>query len=294
MFSSTKTVTSTNDWSERIAKTRQLIAEADHIIIGAGAGLSAAAGLEYSGEAFEHEFHEWILRYGITDLYTSSFYPFETEEERWAYWAKHIWFARYLPEAQPLYRQLLSLVKDKDYFVITTNVDGQFEKAGFAPLRIFATQGDYAFFQPADGSPKELYPNRQWVEQALPAIRDCRIPTELIPHTPDGKPVAMNLRCDDTFVEDEHWHEQADRYSRFIEKSYDKRLLLLEFGVGFNTPVIIRFPFERMAAQFPHTSLVRFNRDYPQLMMRAAADHFTAFTEDVMAILHSIQSEKQK
>ena len=251
MISSTKTVTSISDWSERIAKTRQLIAEADHVIIGAGAGLSAAAGLEYSGEAFEHEFREWILRYGITDLYSSSFYPFETEEERWAYWAKHIWFARYQPEAKPLYRQLLSLVEDKDYFVITTNVDGQFEKAGFDTQRIFATQGDYAFFQPADGSPKELYPNRKWVEQALPAIHDCRIPTELIPHTPDGKPVAMNLRCDDTFVEDEHWHEQADRYSRFIEKSYDKRLLLLEFGVGFNTPVIIRFPFERISSPKP-------------------------------------------
>ena len=194
------------------------------------------------------------------------------------------------PEAQPLYRQLLSLVKDKDYFVITTNVDGQFEKAGFDTQRIFATQGDYAFFQPADGSPKELYPNQQWVEQALPTIHDCRLPTEMIPHTPDGKPVAMNLRCDDTFVEDEHWHEQADRYSQFIEKSYDKRLLLLEFGVGFNTSVIIRFPFERMAAQFPQTSLVRFNRDYPQLMTAAAANHFTAFTEDVTTILRNIQS----
>ena len=288
MFSSTKTVTSISDWSERIAKTRQLIAEADHVIIGAGAGLSAAAGLEYSGEAFEHEFREWILRYGITDLYSSSFYPFETEEERWAYWAKHIWFARYQPEAKPLYRQILSLVEDKDYFVITTNVDGQFEKAGFDTQRIFATQGDYAFFQPADGSPKELYPNKQWVEQTLPAIHDCRIPTQLIPHTPDGNPVAMNLRCDDTFVEDKHWYEQADRYSQFIEKSYDKRLLLLEFGVGFNTPVIIRFPFERMAAQFPQTSLIRFNRDYPQLMMPAATNHFTAFTESLTAILHDI------
>ncbi len=289
MFSSTKTVTSISDWSERIAKTRQLIAEADHILIGAGAGLSAAAGLEYSGEAFEHEFHEWILRYGITDLYSSSFYPFETEEERWAYWAKHIWFARYRPEAKPLYKKLLSLVNGKDYFVITTNVDGQFEKAGFDPHRIFATQGDYAFFQPAEGSPKILYNNRRWVEQALTAIHDCRIPTDLIPHTPDGKPVAVNLRCDDFFVEDTHWHAQTDRYSQFVEKSCDKRLLLLEFGVGFNTPVIIRFPFERMAAQFPKTSLVRFNRDYPHLMTPGAASHFTAFTEDLTEILQDIQ-----
>ena len=260
------------------------MADADYILIGAGAGLSAAAGLDYAGEVFRREFREWIDRYGITDLYSSSFYPFKTEEERWAYWAKHIWFARYRPEATLLYRQLHSLVKDKEHFIITTNVDGQFEKAGFAPDRIFATQGDYAFFQPASGSPKELYHNKEWVELALPAIQDCRIPSSLIPHTPDGGPVAMNLRCDDTFVEDEHWHQQAASYQQFIEKAYNKRLLLLEFGVGFNTPAIIRFPFERMAAQFPQTTLVRFNRDYPQLTTEGIS-HYLSFTEDLNEVM---------
>ena len=239
MFSSTKTVTSTSSFSERKEWLSEQIAEADYVLIGAGAGLTTAAGIDYAGEDFRREFREWIDRYGIADLYSSSFFPFETEEERWAMWAKHIWFSRYRTGALPLYKKLLKMVDGKDYFVITTNVDGQFEMAGFDTHRIFATQGDYCYFQPASGAPKELYHNREWVERALPAIKDCRIPTELIPHTPDGQPVSMNLRCDDTFVEDAHWHEQAQRYSDFVSMAHDKRMLLLEFGVGFNTPVII-------------------------------------------------------
>ena len=277
-------MTSTTDYSQRLSQLRQLITDADYILIGAGAGLSAAAGLDYAGEDFRREFREWIDRYGITDLYSSSFYPFKTEEERWACWAKHIWFARFRPEATVLYRQLFQLVKTKEHFVITTNVDGLFEKAGFDAGRIFATQGDYAFFQPQTGSPKVLYYNEEWVKRVLPTIHDCRIPTELIPRTPDGQPVAMNLRCDDTFVEDEHWHRQAARYQQFVEKAYNKRLLLLEFGVGFNTPAIIRFPFERMAAQFRQTTLVRFNRDYPQLATEGIS-RFVSFTEDLPGLL---------
>ena len=273
-------MTSTDNYSQRIEQLHQLIADADYVLIGAGAGLSAAAGLDYAGEDFRQEFSEWINRYGITDLYSASFYPFKTEEELWAQWAKHIWFARYRTEALPLYRQLFDVVKEKNYFVITTNVDGQFEKAGFDQDCIFATQGDYAYFQPQSGSPKELYHNQDWVNQVLPLIKDCRIPTELIPHTPDGRPVSMNLRCDDTFVEDAHWHQQAHRYQEFVQQTSTRRLLLLELGVGFNTPVIIRFPFERMAAQFPQTTLVRFNRDYPQLTTEGVK-RFIPFTEEI-------------
>ena len=269
---------------DKIQPLQRLISDADYVLIGAGAGLSAAAGLDYGGADFRREFGEWISRYGITELYSSSFYPFKTEEERWAYWAKHIWFARYRSGATPLYRQLYRLVRDKTHFVITTNVDGQFEKAGFSADRIFATQGDYAYFQPQSGSPKELYNNQEWVERALPTIKDCRIPTELVPHSPAGKPVAVNLRCDDTFVEDDHWHRQAACYQQFIQKAYDKRLLLLEFGVGFNTPVIIRFPFERMAAEFPETTLVRFNRDYPQLTTEGVSNYL-AVTEDLNEVM---------
>ena len=287
-------MTSTENFSERIATLKQQIAEADFVLIGAGSGLSSAAGIDYAGADFRREFKDWIARYGITDLYSSSFYPFETEEERWACWAKHIWFARYQPEAKPLYKQLLELVKDKEYFVITTNVDGQFHQAGFDTERIFATQGDYAYFQPADGKKKELYNNKEWVERVLLQIHDCRIPTELIPTTPDGQPVAMNLRCDDTFVEDDNWHRQASRYSDFLHRAADKRLLLLEFGVGYNTPVIIRFPFERMTAQFPQTALVRFNRDYPLPSMQLPRDRFTAFAEDLPQIMRLVSDIQNK
>ncbi len=273
---------------------KQQIAEADYIIIGAGSGLSSAAGIDYAGADFRREFMDWMARYGITDLYSSSFFPFATDEERWACWAKHIWFARYQPEAKPLYKQLLQMVKGKDYFIITTNVDGQFQKAGFDEERIFATQGDYALFQPASGYPQETYDNREWVMKALPAIKDCRIPTELIPTTPDGYPVAMNLRCDDTFVEDAHWHRQASRYSDFVHHAADKCLLLLEFGVGYNTPVIIRFPFERMVTQFPQTTLVRFNRDYPQPSMQLPRNHFTAFAEDLPQIMNNLTNNDIK
>lgn len=287
-------MTFTKNFYERIATLKQQIAEADCIIIGAGSGLSLAAGIDYAGADFRREFKDWITRYGITDLYSSSFYPFATDEERWACWAKHIWFARYQPEAKPLYKQLLELVKDKDYFVITTNVDGQFEKAGFDMERIFATQGDYGLFQPASGCPHETYDNREWVEKVLPQIRDCRIPTELIPTTPDGQPVAMNLRCDDTFVEDKNWHRQASQYSDFVHCATYKRLLLLEFGVGFNTPVIIRFPFERITAQFPQTTLIRFNRDYPQSSIQLSRDRFSAFAENLHQIMNQLTNNDIK
>ena len=202
----------------------------------------------------------------------------------------HIWFARYRPDAMPLYKRLLDVVKDKDYFVITTNVDGQFEKAGFDRNRIFATQGDYGLFQPKSGYPRETWSNREWVEQVLPRIADCRIPTEMIPRVPDSdKAVAMNLRCDNTFVEDSRWHEQSDRYWSFVEQAQDKRLLLLEFGVGFNTPIIIRFPFERMTAQFRQATLVRFNLNEPQPYIEGL-ERFISFQEDIGKTLDACQN----
>ena len=280
MSSSIKTAISTSNYSNRLAELKNLISDADCILLGAGSGLSSAAGLDYAGDDFRREFSQWIERYGFTDLYTSSFYSFKTAEERWAYWAKHIWFCRYRTGALPLYQRLLHLVAHKEHFVITTNVDGQFEKAGFDTQRIFATQGDYCFFQPSSGQPKQLYHNKHWVEQVLPVINDCRIPTELIPHTPDGQTVAVNLRCDDTFVEDSHWHRQAQRYNDFVRSAADRKLLLLEFGVGFNTPTIIRIPFEQMSAHFPTTTLVRFNRDYPQMLTKDVS-RYLAFTENL-------------
>ena len=283
-------MTFTNSLSERIAHVGRLIADADYILIGAGAGLSAAAGLDYAGKEFEREFQPWIERYGITDLYSSSFYPFKTEEERWAYWAKYIWFSRFRTGGTELYHNILQLIKGKEYFVITTNVDAQFEKTEFAKEKIFATQGDYAYLQVRSGSTKTLVYNESWVKQALAATIDCKVPTELIPHHPlTGELMSPNLRCDDTFVEDERWHRQKEAYHEFVGKAWGHKLLLLEFGVGFNTPSIIRFPFEQMAASNSNVSLVRFNRDYPQLMQENVFN-FTCFTEELGVVVKRLSN----
>ncbi len=285
-------MTSTNNLSERTAHVSRLVADANYILIGAGAGLSAAAGLEYAGKEFKKHFQPWIERYGFTNLYSSSFYTFNTEEERWAYWARHIWFSRFRTGGTELYRNILQLVEGKEYFVITTNVDAQFEKSGFAKKKIFATQGDYAYLQARSGTPKTLVYNESWVRQALEATIECKIPTELIPHHPlTGEPMSPNLRCDDTFVEDEQWHCQAEAYHNFVEKAWNQKLLLLEFGIGFNTPSIIRFPFEQMAASNSKISLVRFNRDYPQLMQENIHD-FTCFTEDLNVVVGNLIKSK--
>ena len=278
-------MTSTASYSERISFLRQAVQEADHIIIGAGSGLTTAAGIDYAGDDFRREFAPWIERYGFTDLYTSSFYPFETPEEYWAYWAKHIWFSRYRTGATELYKTLLH--RFPEAFIVTTNVDAQFELAGFPTERIFATQGDYRWFQPASGSPKTLVDNREWVFRVLPHIHDCRIPTEMIPSMPDGSPASLNLRVDDTFVEDFHWHQQARRYTDFVHRASQDNLLLLEFGIGYNTPGIIRLPFEQMAQRFPYTTLVRFNRDNPEPYIEDMP-RFTAFTEDIATVINQL------
>ncbi len=278
-------MTSTASYSERISFLRQAVQEADHIIIGAGSGLTTAAGIDYAGDDFRREFAPWIERYGFTDLYTSSFYPFETPEEYWAYWAKHIWFSRYRTGATELYKTLLH--RFPEAFIVTTNVDAQFELAGFPTERIFATQGDYCWFQPASGSPKTLVDNREWVFRVLPHIHECRIPTEMIPTMPDGSPASLNLRIDDTFVEDFHWHQQARCYTDFVQRASQDNLLLLEFGIGYNTPGIIRLPFEQMAQRFPHTTLIRFNRDNPEPYIENMP-RFTAFTEDIATVINQL------
>ena len=288
MFSTTKTVKSTTDCSTLIAEARALMAAADCVIIGAGAGLSAAAGLRYDGREFERVFADFIQKYGITDLYSSGFYPFRTEEEYWACWARHIDFIRYR-DAAPLYRQLLDLVRHKDYFVITTNVDGQFQKAGFAADRVFEVQGDYAYLQCAKGCHDTLYYNEKLVKQMVAATEDCRIPSSMVPRCPvDGERMAVHVRCDGYFVEDANWQAASDRYCRFVEQAKARNTVLLELGVGFNTPTIIRFPFERMAGMWTNTHLVRINtRD---TLSTFSAIRTVAIRSDIADVLHAISA----
>ncbi len=241
---------STGACLDAIERLRREISGADAVVVGAGSGLSAASGLTYSGERFEKNFADFIGRYGYRDMYTAGFYPYPTPEEFWAYWSRHIHLNRYAQDAGPAYRRLRNLMGGKDCFVITTNVDHCFQKAGFDALRLFCTQGDYGLWQCARPCHQETYDNEAPVQRMVSEQRDMRIPTELIPRCPRcGGPMANNLRCDDTFVEDEAWHFAAGRYADFLRKHEGARVLFLELGVGWNTPGIIKYPFRRMSTR---------------------------------------------
>ena len=277
------------EYNKRISEVKKLINEADYILIGAGAGLSTAAGLEYSGESFEKNFKEFIEKYNFPDLYSASFYDFNTQEEKWAFFAKMISLNRFNKEPLKLYQELCSLVKEKDYFIITTNVDGQFEKAGFEKEKVFETQGDYAYLQCEIACHNKLYYNYDLVNEWLKNTEDCKIPSSLVPKCPVcGGNMEMNLRKDANFVQDENWYKQDKRYGEFLDKSQDKNLLLLEIGVGFNTPGIIRFPFEQMVYNNVNTHLVRINKDYA-FVSKEIEDKTILFDEDTNKIVEDLK-----
>ena len=258
----------TGSREENIQRLKSEIETADAIVIGAEAGLSTAAGLTYSGERFERYFSDFKERFGITDMYSGGFYPFPDDETRWAWWARHIYYNRYIEAPEPVYQKFFELVRDKDYFVITTNVDHQFQRAGFDKKRLFYTQGDYGLFQSVNPSIRKTYDNEEWVMQAMEAqgfIKDAegvfhipqsgvvmKIPAALIPKSmDDGSPLTMNLRADDSFVEDEGWHRASAAYSDFIRRHENLHTLYFEIGVGANTPVIIKYPFWQMTNDNP-------------------------------------------
>ena len=242
----------TRDYSAEIDRLKKEIQTADAIVIGAGAGLSTAAGFTYSGERFEKFFSDFEAKYGFHDMYSGGFYPFESLEEQWAYWSRNIYINRYMDIDNGIYKQLFELVKDKEYFVITTNVDHQFQKAGFDKHRLFYTQGDYGLWQCSEPCHQKTYDNEETVRAMFEQQKNMRVPSELIPHCPIcGKPMSMNLRADDTFVEDEGWHKAAERYDEFLRRHEGLHILFLELGVGMNTPVIIKYPFWKMTYANP-------------------------------------------
>lgn len=259
-----------------ISLLKEKIAKADAVVIGAGAGLSTSAGFTYSGMRFEQYFSDFAKKYDFSDMYSGGFYPFETLEEHWAYWSRYIYINRYMDAPKPVYDRLFALVKDKDYFVLTTNVDHCFQKAGFDKKRLFYTQGDYGLFQCSKPCHAATYDNENVVRQmvlyqgveiqnndlVIPENNEIKmdIPAELVPKCPKcGRPMSMNLRADNTFVQDEGWYLASERYAEFLRRHKGLKVLFLELGVGMNTPGIIKYPFWRMTSENPEAYYISIN-----------------------------------
>ena len=274
MFSRIWTKLSMKSNSEPIERLQTVLQDCDAVVIGAGSGLSTAAGFTYTGERFEKYFSDFAAKYGIKDMYSGGFYPFPTMEEFWAYWSRYIFINRYQDAPKPVYETLLKLVADKDYFVITTNVDHCFQKAGFDKKRLFYTQGDYGLFQCSEPCCQETFENETVIREMMERQEDMKIPTELLPVCPHcGKPLTMNLRSDNKFVEDEGWHRAAERYENFLRTHAGQKILFLELGVGYNTPVIIKYPFWQMTAKNPNAIYACINQGQavcPQEIQRQA------------------------
>ncbi|MDO5521771.1 MAG: Sir2 family NAD-dependent protein deacetylase [bacterium] len=244
---------STENYLSSIKKLQTALVQADAVVVGAGAGLSTSAGFVYSGERFQNNFQDFIEKYGFEDMYSGGFYPFDSLEEHWAYWSKYIYINRYEDAPKPVYTDLFTLLKEKDYFVLTTNVDHQFQKAGFDKKRLFYTQGDFGLFQCSKPCHSQTYDNEELIRKMVAQQKDMKIPSELVPYCPKcGRPMSMNLRADYTFVEEEGWYRASERYTEFIRRHEGRNILYLELGVGANTPGIIKYPFWQMTAQNEH------------------------------------------
>ena len=292
MSSSQWILQSTTTFSNGAKELARRIDEADAVLVGAGAGLSTACGPEfaYAGERFERLFGDFGQRYGYADMYSGGFYPYGTPEERWAFWARNVWYNRYAcPVGEP-YRDLLEIVRDKDYFVLTTNVDHQFQRAGFDKQRLFYTQGDYGLFQCSEPCHQGTYDNHEAIEAMVERQRDLRIPSELVPTCPVcGKPMSMNLRADDTFVQDEGWYAANRRYQEFVRDHQGQRVVYLEIGVGGNTPGIIKYPFWQMAANNPQGFYAQVN--YGEVIAPAAiADRTLLLDADAAQVLAAVSA----
>lgn len=242
----------TSSYMTDLQKLKVAIDKSDAIVIGAGAGLSTSAGFTYSGKRFYKYFQDFSTKYGFNDMYSGGFYPYNSLEEYWAYWSRYVKINRYETAPNEVYNDLYQLIKDKNYFVLTTNVDHCFQKAGFNKKRLFYTQGDYGLFQCCKPCCQKTYDNQALIERMVTEQKNMHIPTRLIPKCPVcGRPMVMNLRSDDHFVQDDGWYQAANRYNLFINTHKNMHILFLELGVGYNTPVIIKYPFWKMTAENP-------------------------------------------
>lgn len=307
----TKDMWNTKEYWEQLQKLKEVLENADAVVIGAGAGLSASAGFEYGGERFRRYFSDFEMKYNFHDMYSGGFYTFGTAEEMWAYWSRFIYLNRYLDAPKPVYYQLLELVREQNYFVITTNVDHCFQKAGFDKQRLFYTQGDYGLWQCSVPCRQETYDNKDTVVAMLKAqgfslggdgklllpddmAADMTVPVELLPVCPYcGKPLAMNLRADDSFVEDDGWRQAARRYENFLRGIYGQQVVYLELGVGFNTPSIIKYPFWQLIAVQGNATYVCINAEQP-ICPREIAEQSVCIKNDIGAVLADMESMARK
>lgn len=276
--------------ADYLAKILEKIESVDAILAGIGAGMSTSAGFEYSGERFERYFFDFKEKYDIKDMYEGGFYPFSSLEEYWAWWARQIYYNRYDVEIGKPYRDLLKILKDKNYFVLTTNVDHQIQKAGFDKAKLFYTQGDYGLWQCSTPCHNKTYDNQEKVRMMIEMQKDMKIPSHLVPYCPVcKKPMTMNLRIDDTFVQDEGWEQAKERYSDFLEKYKYSKIMFLELGVGSNTPGIIKYPFMQMTIQNENAMYVSINKQNSYLP-KAIKDRSVQVQGDIAEILNNFLS----
>ena len=274
--------------TDKISEAAQILRETKIILIGAGAGLSTAAGYTYSGERFEKNFADFAEKYGFQDMYSGGFYPYETPEEFWAFWSRNIFYNRYEQPPSEVHLKLLEIVNDKDYFVITTNVDHLFQNAGFDKSRLFYTQGDYGLFQCSKPCHNRTYDNEETVRKMVAAQKNMRVPTELIPHCPKcGEMMTTNLRIDDTFVEDAGWKLASAHYHKFLHKNFLSDIVYLELGVGGNTPGIIKYPFWNFTAENPKARYICVNKGEAVIPKQIAAQSI-AIDADIKDFLAQI------
>ena len=294
MFSKMPITKSTGTYSDKVNRLKAALDTADTVVIGAGAGLSTSAGFVYAGERFQKYFSDFGEKYGFHDMYSGAFCNYDTPEEHWAYWSRFITVNRYVDPPKPVYQEILRLVKDKDYFVLTTNVDHCFQKAGFDKNRLFYTQGDYGLFQCSEPCCKETFDNADIIGEMMERQKDMRIPSELLPVCPHcGKPMTMNLRSDDRFVEDKGWHKAAERYENFLRTRNNGRILFLELGVGYNTPIIIKYPFWKMTVQNPKATYVCIN--FGEAVCPAEIEKQSiCINDDIANVLEDLKKEVKK
>lgn len=289
MFSRIPIMKSTESYSDSIKRLKNAIDSADAILIGAGAGLSTSAGFTYNGERFNKYFADFNEKYGITDMYSGGFYPYQTLEEFWAWWSRHIYLNRYVPIPNETYNMLYDLVKNKDYFVLTTNVDHCFQKSGFDKNRLFYTQGDYGLFQCSEPCCQETFDNEDIVKAMYEQQSDMKIPTKLIPKCPHcGKPLTTNLRCDDSFVQDKGWYKARDRYTDFVKNHKGQRVLYLELGVGYNTPIIVKYPFWQYTAENENATYACINLGDASAPKKIA-NRSICIDEDIHKVINDLQ-----